>query len=115
MSGPVKISSGLPEGEPNGLVSLIQHLINDPSELTCVVMLIDTKSLTTEMDTGDVIPTARIRRLEPILDRTDRREVTRLMARANERRMGLSVLPLDLEHQLRQLGIDTGTGEVTDD
>jgi hypothetical protein len=110
----VKLSSGLPDGEPNGLTEIVHHLITAPHEMTCLVMLVDTKSLTTDMDSGDVIPTARVRRIEPILDKSDRREVTRLMARANERRMGLSVLPLDLEHELRSLGIDTGTGEVSE-
>jgi hypothetical protein len=114
VSAAVKLSSGLPDGEPNGLASIVQALINDPAELTCVVMLIDTKKLETDMDTGEVVPTGRIRRIEPITDRTDRREVTRLLARANERRMGNTVLPLDLEHQMRALGIDTDTGEVSE-
>jgi hypothetical protein len=112
MSGGVKLASGLPDGEPNGLDSIIHALISDPAELTCVVMMIDTKKLETDMDSGDITPTARVRRIEPITDRADRREVTRLLARANERRMGTTVLPLDLEHQMRSLGIDTDTGEV---
>lgn len=109
----VKLASVLPDGEPNGLPAVAARLIDFPTDLIAVVMLLDTKTLTTDLDTGDVIPTGRVRRIEPIVDREDRREVIRLLARSNERRMGKTVLPLDLEQQMRSVGIDPDTGEVT--
>lgn len=109
----VKLASTLPEGESNGLVSLVEHLINSPADLTLCVALVDTKRLTTDMDTGDVVPTARVRRIEPIGDDEDQGVIRRIMSRALERRTGKTVLPYELETSLRDaIDVDPDTGEV---
>ena len=55
---------------------------------------------------------ARIRRIEPI--KADRDQVAKIMRRALEERTGKTVLPFDLEEDMRAAfeGIDPSTGEV---
>lgn len=108
----VKLTGSLPEGEANGLKALREDLIRDPMDLRLVVVLIDTNSLTTDMDSGDVIPTARVRRIEPITRGDDIGVVRRVMARAHEERTGKTVLPYDLEWSLRG-AVDPETGEIS--
>lgn len=109
----VKLASALPDGESNGLIALVQHLINSPADLTLCVVLIDTMRLTTEMDNGDVIPTARVRRIEPVTDAEDQGVIRRIMARAQEARTGKTVLPYELESALRDaVDVNPDTGEV---
>ena len=69
-----KLASSLPGGEANGLGALAT-------------------------DTGDITPTARIRRIEAI--RGDRDLVAKVMRRAMEERTGKTVLPFDLEEDMR--------------
>ena len=60
-----KIASGLPKGDGNGLNALARALIDSPQDIHVVVALIDCKKTTTDNDTGEVEPTARIRRIAP--------------------------------------------------
>jgi len=69
----VKLASSLPDGEANGLESIAGDLIRRPSSMRLVVALVDTKTLTTDMDTGAVVPTARVCRVEPITRSDDSR------------------------------------------
>ncbi len=112
----VKITSKLPEGTANGLVTLWRHLIDQPSDAVVVVAILDTKQLTTEIDDGEVTPTARILSIEPI-GGPDSKEARRLLRRAYEKRTGENTLPLDLEKAIDSIGdfvVDPDTGEVRD-
>lgn len=111
----VKIASKLPDGESNGLIAVYHQLVHDGGDLICAVVMLDTKSLTTDLDNGDVTPTARIRHIEAICNQRDARELARLMVRERERRTGKSVLPLDLEQELRSMlgDRDQGDGDGT--
>lgn len=107
-----KLASKLPKGEADGLAALSRELIDNPQAVHVVVALVDCQKVTTDMDSGDVEPTARIRRIEWIQD--DREVVGKILRRAMERRTGKAVLPFDLEEDMRAVlnGIDPDTGEV---
>lgn len=111
-----KIASTLPKGDGNGLDAIATELIDNPSDIHVVVALVDCKKVTTDFDTGDVIPTARIRRIEAI-EEADKDLAAKMMRRALERRTGKTVLPFDLEEDMRAAfqNIDPNTGEILGD
>jgi hypothetical protein len=112
MSGDISLGGALPKGDANGLGPAIAGLIDEPHRYHVVLAIIDCSKITTDNDTGEVIPTARIRRIEVVLP-DDLGDGQRLMRRALERRTGRVMLPMDLEDDLnlafRQ--IDPRTGE----
>ena len=67
-----KLTSALPKGEANGLSALDRDLIDSPSSIHVVIALVDCKKITTDVDSGDVEPVARIRRIEVIREDKDR-------------------------------------------
>ena len=107
-----KLNAALPKGEANGLSALDRALIDNPSHVHVVVALVDCKKITTDVDSGDVEPVARIRRIEVIREDKDRAAI--MLRRALEVRTGKTVLPFDLEEDMRVAfeGIDPSTGEV---
>ena len=82
-----KLIASLPKGEANGLNALARELIDDPTQV-------------------------HVRRIEPI--QTDKALVSKIMRRALESRTGKTVLPFDLEEDMRAAfeGIDPHTGEI---
>lgn len=106
----VKLAGTLPDGERNGLTQITADLVTAPTQLHVVVAVVDCKRITTDLDTGDVVPTARVRRVEVVLD-ADKPAVLRLLRRSHEERTGQAVLPLDLEDELREALGDHQDGE----
>jgi hypothetical protein len=108
-----KLAANLPHGEGNGLTALARQLIDTPHDIHVVVALVDCKKVTTDNDTGEIVPTARIRRIEAITD-SDRELAAKMLRRALERRTGKTVLPFDLEEDMRAAfgGVDPNTGEI---
>lgn len=108
-----KLSSSLPSGDGNGLNAITRQLIEKPHELRVAICLVDCKQTTTDNDSGEIIPTARVRRIE-VIDSDDIETAHRLMRRALELRTGQTVLPLDLEDELRDAfgDFDPQTGEL---
>lgn len=99
-----KLSSSLPADDRNGLGALARALIDHPEEVHVMVALVDCKSITTDVDSGDVVPTARIRAVEAFTSQTaDAKELRRLWRRQLERRTGQVELPLELERELDKL------------
>ncbi|HWU22207.1 MAG TPA: hypothetical protein VN088_11825 [Nocardioides sp.] len=94
----VKLVGALPSGQNNGLPSLVDELVDHPQRMHVALVVVDCKSITTDTDTGEVVPTARILRIEPIR-REDRKAARRLMDRAMEERTGRTMLPIDLEDE----------------
>jgi hypothetical protein len=94
------LSGRLPDGEANGLGPIIAQLIADPGAVHVLVVLVDAVKVTRLVESGDTVPTMRIRRVEAITDPTDRRSLRRLLMREYERRTGQLVLPLDLEQDV---------------
>lgn len=102
----VKISSSLPVGDTNGLSAISAELCEDPEKVHVAVVLLDCSQITTNTDNGDVVPTARIRAIEPIRPSKDANEMQRLIRRAYERRTGKVELPLEMEQQFDELNPD---------
>lgn len=97
-----KFSGTLPGGEANGLSALAAQLLRNPQGTHIVVGIIDTKTITTDVDTGDQVPTVRFRRVEPVPG-PDADHVVRIMQRATERRTGAAMLPIEMEDELKDL------------
>lgn len=106
----VSLTSTLPKAEEaNGLPSIENELIADPNGLFVAVVVLDVKKITTDVDSSEASPTVRVRRIEPISEAEDRTRLGRLATRAFERRTGQTVLPLDLEDEMRAaFGEDPG-------
>lgn len=111
-----KLASSLPGGDGNGLVAIARQLIDNPHEVHVIVGLVDCKRITTDNDSGEIVPTARIRRIEVIGDQ-DKDLAAKMMRRALEERTGKTVLPFDLEEDLRAAfgRVDPDTGEILGD
>lgn len=109
------IGGALPKGDANGIGPIVADLIANPHRYHVVMAIIDCVKITTNNDTGEVIPTARIRRIEAVR-RPDLKAAEQLMRRALEERSGRTVLPLDLEDDMKMAfgQIDPRTGERTD-
>ena len=111
------LSGTLPKGDANGLGPIVRTLIDEPPRFHVVMAIIDCKKVTTDFDTGDVVPTARIRRIE-VITPADLTVAQQLMRRSLEARTGRTVLPLDLEDDIRRFAfgqVDPRTGEKRKD
>jgi hypothetical protein len=110
----IKLASTLPKGEANGLGPIVLDLVEDPARFKVLMAIVDCKQITTNADTGEVVPTVRIRRIEAVLD-GDLSTARFLMERALERRTGRTMLPLGLEDEMRaafetfEAGVADGT------
>ncbi len=111
----VKLSSTLPASdEANGLGDFADSLVSDPHGMHVAVVVLDCARVTTDTDTGEATPTARVRRIEVIETGEDKDRLRALAQRAFEKRTGKTVLPLDLEDELRAAfgGGDDGSDEA---
>jgi hypothetical protein len=111
-----KLGGTLPKGDGNGLGPVQQQLISTPHTVHVVVALIDCKSTKVDHDTGDLEPTARVRRIEVILP-GDMSLARQLLDRSYEHRCGQQVLPYELEADLRAAfgKVNPRTGEIEDE
>jgi hypothetical protein len=107
-----KLTGKLPKGESNGLDAIARQLVDSPQDVQVIVILADCSKISTDVDTGDIEPTARIRRIEAIHG-ADREVAAKLLRRRFEQRTGKAVLPFDLEEDLRSVftDVDPDTGE----
>ena len=111
-----KLTSALPKGDGNGLDALARDLIDSPHDVHVIVALVDCKKITTDNDSGEIEPTARIRRVE-VISEDDKDCAAKMLRRALERRTGKTVLPFDLEEDMRAAfgNVDPSTGEILGD
>lgn len=107
MSGP-SLSGSLPQGDGNGLSAIISDLIRDPRKYHVVIGIVDCSKITTKPDSGEVIPTARLRRVE-VITAADLNVAESLMRRALDKRTGRQQLPFDLEEDIRSAFGDEDT------
>lgn len=109
----IKLSGKLPRGDADGLSQLAGALVENPGRVHVAILLMDCKSVTTDQDTGDTVPTARIRRVE-VVRGADLDQAERLVRRALEERSGSTVLPMELEDEITAAftNVDPRTGEV---
>lgn len=109
----MNLSGALPKGTPNGLAAIEQHFVHDEGRKFVVIAVMDCRKLTTDLDTGDVVPTARIRSIEPILKPADLKAAKRLLARAASDHTGEGTLPLDLKIEIDDAFVDLDSGELS--
>lgn len=103
----VTLSAHLPDDERNGIGAISAALCEDPEKTHVIVAVVDCSRITTKIDTGDVIPTARIRAIEAFEGHTaDAKELSRLLRRQIERRTGKVELPLDMERAIDSITVD---------
>ena len=97
----MKLSGSLPGDDRNGLSALATQMLDNPEATHIVVAVIDCTKITTDVASGDVVPTARVCAIEAFPGTTtDAAELRRLWRRAYERRTGKVELPLELEREL---------------
>lgn len=94
------LSGRLPAGEANGLAAIVRDLIDDPTRVHVLVVLADCTRVTRLVESGDTVPTVRVRRVEAITATDDQQSLRRLLMREYERRTGQTVLPLELERDV---------------
>lgn len=102
-----KLSPSLPEGDRNGLGAISAALCDAPHSPHVILAVVDCKSVTTDMDTGEIRPTARILRVEAV-SVDDHAQAEQLMRRSLERRHGAAMLPYDTEKELTDLFTEVG-------
>lgn len=102
MSGAASLSGALPDGPSNGLAAIAADLVTNPTKVHVVVALVDVIRITEKVDDGTRVPTVRIRRVEVITDAGDAKQMRNLLQRECERRTGSTVLPFELEEDVRQ-------------
>lgn len=112
-----RLSSGLPkDADKNGLSWIASDLVNRPHHRHLMLAVVDCSKITTDTDTGEKEPTARVLRIERVHP-GDVAEVERFVRRALEHRRGDTVLELDVEREIEDwLGegfeLDPKTGEL---
>lgn len=95
----MKLSSALPEGIDNGLAAILNEVIADPERDYLICGIVTGHKLTTDVESGDVVPTVKIVQIEAVTDVEDGTAVQRALRQARSKRTG-------------QLSIDTTTGEI---
>lgn len=98
MSAVVKLGSKMPaDYETNGLDQIADDLVANPQELRAGFVVFDTGKIETNPDTGDQVPTVRVRRFEP-LGKADEisTAIREAYTQAVEDRTGRKALPLDI-------------------
>lgn len=121
----VKLSGTPPKDDRNGLGAISAALLENPEARHMIVCVVDCSKITTDMDNGDVVPSARIRAVEAFPASSRRaKELHRLWQAAYEDRTGKTPLPLDDDavkvaaSELRAAGvtsIEVGRGGGDDD
>lgn len=104
----VILSGKLPRSDANGIAPIAAALVDDPTGHHVIIALVDCAKVTTDTDTGETLPTARIRAVEAFVGTTtDGQEAARLLRRAMDRRRhggdDQFELPLDLERAIDSL------------
>ena len=112
----LSVSGKLPNGDrAAGLLAQLAELLDDPKKVRVGIVFYDVASIKTTPETGDRVPTVRLRAFEPITPNDDADEMRNLLVRSVARRTGQEVLPLDLERELKSIfssgESDDGPGE----
>jgi hypothetical protein len=96
-----KMAGALPKGERlNGLLQVAGDLVTAPWDVRVAVITFDVQKVTRDIDSGEVVPTIRVRRIEVIDEPSDGNRLRQVLRRAWERRTGEDVLPIELEDEL---------------
>lgn len=93
----VNLAGALPKASTNGLGRIAGALIDNPDQVQIAIVLLDSPKMTTNNDTGEVIPTARVRAIEPLVTTESATTAREMMRVAYQARTGNVELPLDWE------------------
>jgi hypothetical protein len=103
----VKIAGSTPDGDKNGLTAVLAQLIHRPERIHVAVVLLDTKSLSTDVDTGDVTPTVRLRAIEVFeADTAEAVRAREMLRQRYARRTDRPELPFDIAGLLDAAAVD---------
>lgn len=92
-----KLASALPDG--HGLEAVRRQLLEEPKHKHVGVVVVDCAKVTIDYEKGGKEPTAAIRTIEIV--HPDDLDLTRkILTRGRDRRLGATVLPLDLEDDI---------------
>jgi hypothetical protein len=91
----------LPSGDGNGLSAVASDLARDPSRIRAAVVLFDADRIVEKTDDGNHEVRVRVRRVEVISAPDDADALQRILMREFERRTGQTVLPIDLEEDVK--------------
>jgi hypothetical protein len=112
----VKLAPKLPDGPANGLNGSHEQLCADGAAPIVAIVVLDTKSTQHDLDTDEVVPTARIRRIEAVSDPADLGKVLQLLMRGHAQRTGRTEVPIELSDDVRgilgDVEFDPATGEI---
>jgi len=64
----VKLNANLPKGDGNGLAVVESDMVRDMKAFRVCISIVDCVETVTKADTGELIPKARIRRIEVVPD-----------------------------------------------
>lgn len=93
-----KFAASLPDDNRNGLDAVARAFLADPTGCHPIVALVDCKQITTDVDTGAMVPTLRFRAVEGFMrDSRNGLVVRRLWRETWEGRTGQNTIPLGLE------------------
>lgn len=81
MSQPVKLGSGLPDGDRNGLAAIVRDLLAEPTAQRLYLVVMDVKKIEMLPDLDEAVPTTRVRRIVPVT-RADKQDAWRMLERA---------------------------------
>lgn len=108
MSAVVKLASGMPgDFEMNGVDAMNAELVDDPKTLRMAVVWFDVKEVKVDTDSGDHVPTIRVRRIEPLGNADDvTTTVKEEVGKAIEARTGRTPVPFDIVEVTDTMTID---------
>lgn len=109
MSATVKLSAALPgDYEVNGLDQHAEWMVENPKDAMLALCWIDTVKVTVDTDSGAHIPTARIRRIEPLGAVGEVSDAVQTLAgEAFEKRTGRRPIPFDVVEVTEEKWSDT--------
>lgn len=109
MSAVVKLSSAMPgDFETNGLDQHVDWLLDNPKDLMVCAVWIDVKSVIVDTDSGDHIPTVRVRRIEPLGEvGAVSEKIREAIQDAVEKRTGRTPIPFDIAEVTEERYSDT--------
>jgi len=105
------LGATLPKGEHNGLTPFARLFADFPKNIRPAIVLLDCKETRENQDDDSQKAIIRIRRIELIADESDAKVIERMVERAYEKRTGNTMLPFDLEAEVR----DAMSGDKTAD
>lgn len=105
----VKLAGRLPGStEHNGMSAVVAELLKDPETTRLAVIEYDVPKITTDVESGDRVPTLRVLRIEPSGGNKDEgyQALRELMMTSAEKRLGHEPLPFDEDDGIEVLDGD---------